>query len=236
MDTGRRDADNLLPADDRGELFGKLALILTFGGLWLLNMLATSGGLQAYSASDGALPGMARILSGFSTTMFTTMVIVFVWRRRGATHQLPGLMPRLDALAGTFLPMALMLLPRADIGDAGQVISFLLIFAGMCASLYVLHFLGTSLSITPQARRLIVHGPYALVRHPLYVCEAVAIVGFFLQVASWPALLIVCAQCLFQVRRMLNEERVLWSAFPDYAAYAARTPRLFPRLTNGNPL
>jgi protein-S-isoprenylcysteine O-methyltransferase Ste14 len=33
-----------------------------------------------------------------------------------------------------------------------------------------------------------------------------------------------------QLVRMRLEERALVRAFPDYAAYAARTPRLIPRL------
>lgn len=234
METKSQADDESGRAQDPRELIGKVALIATFATIWGLNMLSTGAGLLAFSEAGGSLSSMARVLSAFSTTMFTTMFIVFVWRRHGATHRLPGIMPRLDALAGTFLPMALMLLPRAEIGNAGQMASFLLICAGMCASLYVLHFLGTSLSLTPQARRLVVHGPYALVRHPLYVCEAVAGVGFFLQVASWQALLILCTQFMFQIRRMLNEEQVLWIAFPDYAAYAARTPRLFPKLVKGD--
>jgi protein-S-isoprenylcysteine O-methyltransferase Ste14 len=34
------------------------------------------------------------------------------------------------------------------------------------------------------------------------------------------------------MRRMHHEERVLGQAFPEYASYAARTPKFLPRLAN----
>jgi len=37
-------------------------------------------------------------------------------------------------------------------------------------------------------------------------------------------------QWLFQLRRMTNEETVLRAAFPEYADYARRTPKVVPRL------
>jgi protein-S-isoprenylcysteine O-methyltransferase Ste14 len=79
-----------------------------------------------------------------------------------------------------------------------------------------------------EARRLIVHGPYALVRHPLYVCEEIAVIGIFIQVISPVALIVLIAHGVFQIRRMLHEERVLNDAFPEYENYAQRTPRLIP--------
>ena len=35
---------------------------------------------------------------------------------------------------------------------------------------------------------------------------------------------------LIQFRRMLNEEKVLQATFAEYEDYAARTPRLIPRV------
>jgi len=32
----------------------------------------------------------------------------------------------------------------------------------------------------------------------------------------------------FQVRRMVNEEKVLSATFPEYREYAQRTPRMIP--------
>ena len=80
----------------------------------------------------------------------------------------------------------------------------------------------------PEARRLVTGGPYALVRHPLYAGEAVAVAGLAMQYAAPWSYVILGLQYAFQLWRIVNEERVLRAAFPDYAAYAARTARLIP--------
>jgi protein-S-isoprenylcysteine O-methyltransferase Ste14 len=72
-----------------------------------------------------------------------------------------------------------------------------------------------------------------MVRHPLYICEGIAIAGVMLQVISPLAVLIVIIVATVQYRRMINEEAVLNSAFPEYGAYAARTPRVIPALLAG---
>jgi protein-S-isoprenylcysteine O-methyltransferase Ste14 len=47
-------------------------------------------------------------------------------------------------------------------------------------------------------------------------------------VISLEAVLVSLVFGAFQYRRMINEERILSSAFPEYASYAKRTPRIFP--------
>jgi protein-S-isoprenylcysteine O-methyltransferase Ste14/Flp pilus assembly pilin Flp len=88
--------------------------------------------------------------------------------------------------------------------------------------------LGRCFGVLPEARGLVTHGPYALVRHPLYLGEFAAVAG--LLVAS-PSARNVGAGAVFaiaQFTRMGLEERALAREFPEYADYAARTPRLVP--------
>jgi len=92
----------------------------------------------------------------------------------------------------------------------------------------VLRWLGKSFSILAEARRLVTEGPYRVVRHPLYICEGIATVGVMLQVISPLAVLIIIVFATIQYRRMINEEKILTSAFPEYRAYAARTPLVIP--------
>ncbi len=82
----------------------------------------------------------------------------------------------------------------------------------------------------PEARRLVTGGPYRFLRHPVYLFEETAVIGLVLPYASVWALLWLLIHLGFQFQRMKNEERVLSSAFPEYADYARRPPRLIPGL------
>jgi protein-S-isoprenylcysteine O-methyltransferase Ste14 len=139
-----------------------------------------------------------------------------------------GLQPRLSALAGSFLLMSVALFPRHDLSIGLNLLSAGLICLGHMLAVYALAWLGRSFSIMAEARRLVTQGPYAVVRHPLYAAEIIAAIGLFLQYTSpWTALLMVVSLG-FQLQRMRNEERILGATFAEYAAYAARTPRLIP--------
>src|SRR5258706_7212102 len=124
--------------------------------------------------------------------------------------------------------MALAFLPKADLGPVLSAFSTTLILIGASLSFVVLRWLGKSFSILAEARRLVTEGPYRIVRHPLYICEGIAIVGVMLQVISPLAVLVAIAVAIVQYRRMINEEKILNSAFPEYRAYAARTPLVIP--------
>ena len=69
---------------------------------------------------------------------------------------------------------------------------------------------------------------HAIVRHPLYLGEEIAILGVVLQYLSFWALLILALQVFCQLYRMSCEEQVLGNTFPDYGAYKSRTFRLVP--------
>src|SRR5436853_5665477 len=104
------------------------------------------------------------------------------------------------------------------------MVSTTLIIVGATLSFAVLRWLGKSFSIMAEARRLVTTGPYRLVRHPLYMCEWIALACMMLQVISPIAALIVIVHVAIQFRRAVNEEAVLSAAFPEYGSYAKRTP------------
>jgi len=79
-----------------------------------------------------------------------------------------------------------------------------------------------------EARKLVTDGPYARIRHPLYLGEAISIVGLMLQYLSPVAVAIVGVQLSFQLLRMKNEELILTRIYPEYDAYKSRTARLLP--------
>jgi len=171
-----------------------------------------------------------------SKALFLALVVATTVTRLRPLRKAAGLEPRLSALVGTFLLATLVLLPPVELTPVALAISSALVVSGMSASFMVLRWLGKSFSIMPEARRLVTHGPYAVVRHPLYICEEIAVIGVFMQVASPLALFIVVIHALFQIRRMVNEEKVLKATFADYESYAAQTPRLIPLLRFGGSI
>ena len=131
-------------------------------------------------------------------------------------------------LAGTYAPWLLPLLPRGPELPALAIATAALLFISEGLAIYSLLALGKSFSLAPQARKLVTTGPYAIVRNPLYLFEETALLSVLLQYAWYAALPFLAVQASVQIRRIQLEERVLRDAFPEYAAYAKRTPRLIP--------
>lgn len=91
-------------------------------------------------------------------------------------------------------------------------------------------FLGRCFGVLPEARGLVTRGPYRIVRHPVYLGEIGACAGLAIAAPSARNTVAVATVIAAQLVRMRLEERALTHAFPDYARYAARTPRVLPRL------
>jgi protein-S-isoprenylcysteine O-methyltransferase Ste14 len=78
-------------------------------------------------------------------------------------------------------------------------------------------------------------GPYGYTRNPLYFGSILIAFGFAIAARSlWIALVFLVLFLLIYWPVIVDEEEYLRTQFPDYDAYAARVPRLFPRL--GRPL
>ena len=196
--------------------------LLIFGNVsWIIHAV----GSAERHASDHLLLNIA---ARASSALFVALAAATTLTRLRPLRKAAGLEPRIAAVLGTFLLTALAMLPRQELPPIALGFSSVLIIAGMLTSFVVLRWLGRAFSIMAEARRLVTHGPYRFVRHPLYVCEELAVIGTFIQVISPLALVIFIMHGVFQVRRMLNEERVLTASFPEYEQYARQTPRLIP--------
>jgi protein-S-isoprenylcysteine O-methyltransferase Ste14 len=169
-----------------------------------------------------------RIVTYVTTLVFFAVLVVMFAVRHVPKRTAPGFYPRCAAVAGTFLGVGMLLLPLQELSSALYLISLLLIISGTVFAIFAVLVLGRSISILPEARRLVTWGPYAFVRHPLYLGETVALAGVALQFLSVWALLLLALQFAFQLQRMKHEERVLLQIFPEYADYMARTARLVP--------
>lgn len=118
-------------------------------------------------------------------------------------------------------------------GDAIAVLACLWVVASVLA-------LGRCFGVLPEARGLVTRGPYRFVRHPLYLGEIAACSGLALAAPSASNGAVLACFVIAQAIRMRLEERALSSAFPEYRAYASKTPRLVPgpltRALAGRPL
>ena len=199
-----------------------------FGCLAALKAMAAIAFLHHWS-SAGIIQNAIDFGSQLAGLVFMLLIIFMTLVRLKPLGAAQGWEPRFSAFMGTFLTFLLPLLPQTKASPALQIISIVLVACGFSLSIWVLRWLGRSLSVTAQARRLIIEGPYAIVRHPLYLTEEIAVIGLILSHFSLEAILLGAVQWAFQLRRMTNEERVLRSTFSEYAHYAIKTPKLIPR-------
>jgi protein-S-isoprenylcysteine O-methyltransferase Ste14 len=179
-------------------------------------------GLETLSAS--------RLFAIACQTIFYLLVLWFTLVRRPALKRARGWKPRVVAAAGAFSIFGFGFLPPAQglaIGWHLAAAWLLLMSAALGAA--VLTQLGRSFSLMSEARGLVTQGPYRFVRHPLYLVEELAAIAGFIEAMSLGAALLLAVQIAFQIRRILNEEAVLETVFPDYARYkATTTARIVP--------
>ena len=96
--------------------------------------------------------------------------------------------------------------------------------AGTCA-------LGRSLTPFPKpaARaKLVEHGIYGIIRHPLYVSVVSGAVGWSLFRQSWPAAALSAILAVFFDAKARREERWLRQRYEAYAHYERRVRRFLP--------
>ena len=216
-------------ADERRSIdWGRIAMVpisIVLGALAILRLvtLLTDEGQSVAHVAVAAL-----------TTLLTAafyVLIVRAYLRRGAaraTSRVP--LALVAAPLATFLPFGL---PFAGTGGRSSsllVLGNVLLVVGFAYSLWALRCLDRSLSMVPQARSLVQHGPYAAVRHPLYLGELVAMLGLALTLGGpWP-LVLWTVLVVLQGYRAVQEERLLRANLPEYADYQTRTARIVPGL------
>ncbi len=92
--------------------------------------------------------------------------------------------------------------------------------------------LGRALTPTPvpiERGELQTAGVYRYVRHPIYSGVLLIVAGITLRSGSWFTLAVAVVTFVFFDRKARWEEARLAERYPQYAGYAARTPRFVPR-------
>jgi protein-S-isoprenylcysteine O-methyltransferase Ste14 len=167
-------------------------------------------------------------LARVSQWMFIALLAILPVFRLRPIAKSDDILPRLVALLAACLPPLFMALERAPANLAFNSVSVALGVTANMMAVVTLSFLGRSLSVMPEARQLVTSGPYAVVRHPLYLCEILGVIATVLQYRSVPAIILFVLVITLQIARARWEEAVLARAFPDFAAYRLHTPFLIP--------
>jgi protein-S-isoprenylcysteine O-methyltransferase Ste14 len=209
-------------------LIVRLAACAWFFVLSVATFKAVSGQLAGIAAGRAGLGAWPALLSEGCIFLFYMTICCIMLLRPEPVSRAKGLGPALLALAGSYGTWLIPLLPRGPELPVLAVASAAILLFSDVLIIYTLLSLGRSFSLIPQARKLVTSGPYAIVRHPLYLVEEAAIAGILLQFAWFAALPFLVMHVAVQIRRMQLEEVVLLKAFPEYAAYARRTRRLIP--------
>jgi len=208
--------------------------LLAASPLILFNSLAIGGllirmvqGIQNQTALS-SLVATLNFLSLAAVMMFVGLQTVFLLIRKLPRQFSESIFSQALALVASNAGLSLVLLPHATISNLTQITSSLLVLVGASASTFVMIWLGKGFSVLPQARRLTMDGPYRFVRHPLYLSEMIITLGMTLQYRQPWATVLALAITAIQFPRMIYEERVLESVFPDYRPYIGRTARFLP--------
>ncbi len=123
--------------------------------------------------------------------------------------------------------------PELDLPDAVRWLGLAIILAGPAFSFWSASTLGSEFDLDVEVHgdhRIIDRGPYAIVRHPVYLGIAVHFIGACLATGN----LVLVLGTLFVTfpalyARASAEERLLRDSLgPAYTAYARRVPMLVP--------
>lgn len=203
------------------------------GGMGLLAASAYSSALHVMRApgfSFAALLPVMQLAAGACLFVLLVIQTTLILARPLPLAKAHGLHPRVSALLGTWLIALVLLIPIPQ----NSPLSFNLAAAaagalGDAIAIFVMFYLGPSFSIMAEARRFVATGPYALVRHPLYLAEELGLISAVLTRWSIAAAIVLGIQMFCQWQRARNEEAVLARVFVDYADYRRRVPMLVPR-------
>jgi protein-S-isoprenylcysteine O-methyltransferase Ste14 len=104
---------------------------------------------------------------------------------------------------------------------AFEAVGYALIVVGFAMVFWVFRVNSFTAGVIEVAagQEVITSGPYAIVRHPMYLGALVMLSGFPLGLGSWWGLIAVALMTVTLVWRLLEEERFLTRNLPGYGDY-----------------
>ena len=202
-------------------------------GDFALSVFFTLVAVARFTAAAGSAGDGDRLeaLHHASTGLFMGIcALLFLWRGP-ARGRSASIMPKVVAVVGTWSIVPLLWQPIIHEANWVLLLSSIGILAANGFIIWAVLTLRRNLSIFPEARDLVRHGPYGVVRHPLYAAHMLTYALVLLPRFAPLAILFTVLGIAGEVWRARNEESVLSAAFPVYEDYASTTPRFVPRLT-----
>lgn len=131
--------------------------------------------------------------------------------------------------------LTLFFAPKPLCGSFACIVGLVLFFAGIFIMFRSKEWLGRQYSLAPRVQSdhvLVMSGPYALVRHPIYLGALLALFGLSIALESLVGLLAwLFVSIPGHVWRAWEEEKLLANHFNSlFADYCARTGFIFPRV------
>jgi len=179
-------------------------------------LAALAGMARGLRRPRGRTTGLARQVMRLPTYLLISVLFfgpcVLLWRPLPLTLSTPARIVALVVGTLLYLPgLALYLWARLTLGEMYNVSS------SMGAQLYADH-------------RLVTHGPFAFVRHPMYVGIILASVGGLLIYRTW-TVVFTTVTFLGLVLRARREEQALAAEFSEqWKEYCRRVPGWIPRI------
>jgi protein-S-isoprenylcysteine O-methyltransferase Ste14 len=194
-----------------------------FGGMWF--MLLALGVANKIGAS--LTDPWPSLLSSFCLASFYVLVALLIMTRSPAKAQADGLLPKIAAFVGSYLPWTITFFGKTE-QALPNLLSTACVLIGMIMTLVTIRHLGRSFSLVPQARSVVQTGPYRWIKHPLYFAEGIAILGVVLQYLTPVTVIVFVLHIGVQVCRILYEEDLLRRNCPEYSSYEVSRWRLIP--------
>jgi len=163
--------------------------------------------------TDRATPELVGV--GIALTLLVSVVFV-IGRSLPARQDLsaPSIVIVVVALAWPLMFIALDYTPiiPSTAAAVAQFFSVVLMFSAILV-------LRGNFSVFPQYRQIVIRGPYAIIRHPLYAAYLIFDAVFACEQGSALAIMFWVVECLILAWRAEREERLLIHSASDYVAY-----------------
>jgi protein-S-isoprenylcysteine O-methyltransferase Ste14 len=194
-----------------------------FGGMWFM-LLALGVAIKIGSSANDPWPSL---LSSFCLATFYVLLGLLTMTRSPAKAHVEGLLPRIAAFVGTYMPWTIAFFGKTD-QALPNLASTACVLIGMIMMLVTIRHLGRSFSLVPQARNVVQTGPYRWIKHPLYLAEEIAVLGVVLRNLTPLTAVLLVLHIGVQICRIYYEEDLLRRNCPEYSSYEASRWRLIP--------